>query len=316
MAILYDLPSIKNLQANRKIEVLAAPPGLRGIDVDTTLSKEDYIAKGLYVVKVGIAPIRTHKISVYIQAQRKQYALKHRVTSNIHAAMGDTLKKVAIQIAGSNYELWDKDQIIVALTRTKRGLDIIFVGNKEETIILIIRLVQTINEWTDYMESIIELVTVKPFLAENNNIGMLPPSLTTQTFPYRICDIALPQCQSGFVYFLISVRTLTFTYIGECKCIITRLRNHNSGYGSASKTPANKRPYAVFGYIAGFNDSNKSFRRFIERKWKEKRDYLISQGVEDPRQWFQIGATVIQDLDDTSYQREKSELRLIELFKT
>ena len=80
-------------------------------------------------MKVGIAPIRTHKISVYIQAQRKQYALKHRVTSTIHAAMGDTLKKVAIQIAGSNYELWDKAQIIVALTRTKRGSDIIFVGN-------------------------------------------------------------------------------------------------------------------------------------------------------------------------------------------
>ena len=57
-----------------------------------------------------------------------------------------SLKKVAIQIAGSNYELWDKAQIIVALTRTKRGLDIIFVGNKEETIRLIIRLVQTRNE--------------------------------------------------------------------------------------------------------------------------------------------------------------------------
>ena len=165
------------------------------------------------------------------------------------------------------------------------------------------------------MESILDLVTMNPSSIENDTIESSIPSLTTQTFPYRICEISLPQCQSGFVYFLISVRTLTFTYIGECKCIVKRLRNHNSGYGSNSTTPANKRPYAIFGYIAGFNDSNKSLRRFIERKWKEKRDYLISQGVEDPRRWFQIGATVIQDLDNTSYHTQKSELRLIELFR-
>ena len=315
MAILFDLPNTEILEANRKFEVLAAPPGLRDIDVDVTLSKEHYISKGFYVIKVGIAPIRTQKISNYIQAQRKQYALKHRVTSTIHAAMGDTLKRVAIQVTGGNYELWDKAQIIVALTRTKRGRDIVFVGSKEETIRTIIRLVQTRNEWTDYMESILDLVTMKLVLNDAIDMDLSPPSLTTQTFPYRICNIALPQCQSGFVYFLISVRTLTFTYIGECKCIITRLRKHNSGYGSTSTTPYNKRPYAIFGYIAGFNDANKTLRRLIERKWKEKRDYLISQGIEDPRQWFQIGTIVIEELDRTSFSKEISELRLVELFK-
>ena len=266
MAILYDLPNNNELQSNRKIEVLAAPPGLHDIDVNSTLSKEDYIEKGFYSIKVVISPIRTQKISNYIQAQRKQYALKHRITSTIHAAMGDTLRKVAIQVIGENCELWDKAQIIVALSRTKLGKDIIFVGNMEETINSIITLVQTRNQWTDYMESILNLVTLKiPSEEETNNV-MIPPLLTTEAFPYRICDIALPQCKSGFVYFLISVRTRNFTYIGECKCIITRLRNHNSGYGSASTAPANKRPYAIFGYIAGFNNSNKSFRRFIERK--------------------------------------------------
>ena len=138
-----------------------------------------------------------------------------------------------------------------------------------------------------------DLVTMKSVLNNDNDIDLSPPPLTTQTFPFHICDIALPQCQSGFVYFLISVRTLTFTYIGEYKCIIIRLRKHNSGYGSTSTTPYNKRPYAIFGYIAGFNNANKLLSWLIKRKWREKRYYLISQGIVDPRQWFQIGTIVI-----------------------
>ena len=42
-----------------------------------------------------------------VQAQRRQYGLKHHVTSTIHASMGDTLNKVALQISSkektSNY---------------------------------------------------------------------------------------------------------------------------------------------------------------------------------------------------------------------
>ena len=57
--------------------------------------------------------------------------------------MGDTLNKVAMQLTGTMFELWDKAQIIVALTRTKLGKNIIFVGDKNETINSIIKLVQT-----------------------------------------------------------------------------------------------------------------------------------------------------------------------------
>ena len=143
MAILYDLPDAEALQANRKIEVLAAPPGLHDFEIDPILSKEDYIEMGFYVVKVGIAPIRTQRINNYLQAQRKQYALKHRVTATIHAAMGDTLSKVAMQIVGVGFDLWDKGQVVVALSRTRLGKDVIFVGNKEETINLIVRSCKT-----------------------------------------------------------------------------------------------------------------------------------------------------------------------------
>ena len=48
--------------------------------------------------------------------------------------MGDTLSKVALQIVGQTFELWDKGKVALALSRTRLGKDVIFVGNKEETI--------------------------------------------------------------------------------------------------------------------------------------------------------------------------------------
>ena len=116
------------------MKILAAPTGLHDIEYNEYTSKQEYIEMGFYVVKVGIAPMRTQRINNFLQAQRKQYALKHRVTATIHAAMGDTLSKVAMQIVGVSFELWDKGQVVVALSRTRLGKDVIFVGNKEASL--------------------------------------------------------------------------------------------------------------------------------------------------------------------------------------
>ena len=265
-----------------------------------------------YEVSVGLSPTRTHTINRYLQGQRTQYGLKHRVTSTIHASMGDTLSKVAIQITDSMFELWDKAQIIVALTRTKMGKDIILVGDKEETVEAIVRLVQTRSQWSDYMENILELITINED-GENTRTTTLP-SLDQNSFPYRICDISLPQCKTGFVYFLISARTRDFIYIGECECIVNRLKSHNCGHGSSSITPAHKRPYALMGYICGFNGDNKALRCQLEKQWKEKVAILKRNGCDDANVWVRAGQTVIHNLDNDVYQNEISELRFVELF--
>ena len=68
------------------------------------------------------------------------------------------------------------------------------------------------------------------------------------------------------------------------------------------------------GFICGFN-GNKNLRRFIEKLWKEKRDYLTNQGIIGAKNLFQSGKNVICELDETIYSKEKKELRFIELFK-
>ena len=59
-------------------------------------------------------------------------------------------------------------------------------------------------------------------------------------FLFRTCDISLPQCNTGFVYMLISIKDLSYTYIGMTDAIRRRVDEHNSGIGSKSTALANR----------------------------------------------------------------------------
>ena len=134
------------------------------------------------------------------------------------------------------------------------------MGDVEETINAIVRLVQTKCQWTDYMENILNLVTVDSYIAINQT---RLTTLNLYSFPFRIFDISLPQCKTGFVYFFIAIQTMDYIYIGECKWIVT-------GHGSTSTILANRLPFAIMGYICGFYGKNKAlhrqFRKAMERK--------------------------------------------------
>ena len=320
MAILYDVPTQDQIDRNKKIKILAAPPGYQDFDeFDPDQPKQFYLDKGFKEVSIGIAPERTQSIGRDLQAQRKQYGLKHRVTSTIHAAMGDTLIRVAIEISRSNssFQLWDCAQAIVTLSRTKIGKNLILVGDKNETIEALSVLIQMKSQWTDYMEEVLKLITLHP-VVNSDNQDVVDDSnrnlFTLQSYPFRLCDVSLPQCNTGFVYMLFSIKRQTYSYIGETICIRQRLKQHNSGYGSTSTAPSYLRPFAVMAYICGF-DGNKTLRCYVEQKWKERRDTLISNNINDPRQWARSGNDVIESINEDSFNIEKSDLRLVLLFR-
>ena len=206
MAILYDLPKQDSLDRNKTIKILAAPPGVQDInDFDLSKPKDFYLDKGFKEVGIGMAPERTISIGHNVQSQRRQYGLKHRVTSTIHAAMGDTLSHVAIEISKSNssFALWDCAQAIVTLSRTKFGENLIFVGDKNETVTALAELITLQTQWTDYMGEILKLITLNN---EENQSSDRPRQICQTHFPFRICDTPLPQCNTGFVYMLLSIR--------------------------------------------------------------------------------------------------------------
>ena len=316
IAILLNLPRQEDLNNFRPIKVLAAPIGTKDVEYDEDKCLEDYQAEGWQEVLLSTAPERTYKVQGNVQARRKQYGLKHRVSSTIHEGMGATLIRAAMQISDcdSNLKWWDKAQVIVALSRTKIGINTIFVGNKNETIKALSRLIRQKNQYTDYMESILDLVTVNLTNDDRDN-GTSRTIYQPTNYPFRICDISLPNCNTGFVYFLMSIRNPNFTYIGQTICVSRRIRQHNSGYGSNSTTPLPLRPYACLAYITGFDGRHREARENIEREWKRKRDFLCRNGNHNVYDWVGAGKDCIEDLYVANELLRHLDLRLVMLFE-
>jgi len=284
---------------------MVAPAGIKMVEFDVNKSSEDYMQDGWVKKKVGACPQRTHTASMNMRGQRKQYGLKHHVTSTVHASMGDTLHKIVTEISTqeNEYSLWDKAQAIVLLSRTRLGKNIIFVGDKNETVNALSSVIKTTNQWTNYMESVIQIVCVNDS-TELSNI----PIHNHHQCPFRFCDMPLPTCNTGFVYMLVSLRDNTRSYIGQTMNIITRLNQHNSGNGSEFTTELSLRPWALFAYVCGF-DGDMTTRMYFERRWQIRRAEERYRGMICMKQIARLASGIIQHNRDYN-----PELRLVFIF--
>jgi predicted GIY-YIG superfamily endonuclease len=139
-------------------------------------------------------------------------------------------------------------------------------------------------------------------------------TMTQAAFPFRMCDVTLPQCRTGFVYMLMSIKRQNYTYIGQTICIRTRIQQHNSGYGSTSTQPAYLRPFALLAYICGFGN-RRILREHVEYQWKLKRDHMIRNGINDAKRWAQCGQDVINEITLQDYTIAPSDLTLVLLYQ-
>ncbi len=294
LALLLELPSVSDVENFRKIKILVAPPGIKVVEYDPNIHRSEYIRDGWVEQYVGTSPERPQSLPRHMRGLRRQYGLKHHVTSTVHACMGDTLNKVVTQVSMEDcqYMLWDKGQAIVLLSRTKLGSNIIFVGNRHDTVKALASLIRNTNQWMNYMEQILEMAC----LNSTSNESQIS-TFHHQQWPFRLCDMPLPQCNTGFVYMLVSTQDYTFSYIGETMNISSRLNDHNSGYGSATTLPLSLRPYALFAYVCGF-DGDKVLRRNFEYMWKVRRDYERGTGMNSVKQIARLASQIIPSAEN------------------
>ena len=215
-----------------------------------------------------LAPENIH-FNDAVKCFRRQYGLRHYVSGTIHSAMGDTYNRMAISVSDfeKQYSLWDRGQLIVILSRTRLMKNTIFVGQKQETIRALKRLLTHRSQWSEYIDEVLDITTIHN---ESNTGEEVTGNLTLDqtNFPFRICDISLPQDQTGYVYFLISRRNRHFVYIGATMCVRSFLINHKSGTGSF-EVPIEFRPYALIAYICGFR-KDKTLMEMIKETWKNE----------------------------------------------
>lgn len=85
-----------------------------------------------------------------------------------------------ISMANPDFTIWDKGQLIVILTRTKRGKDTIFVGNKQDTLDALKNLLLSQTQWTNYIEHILSIVTVN----ESNPTLNVVRTMSQNDYPF------------------------------------------------------------------------------------------------------------------------------------
>ena len=195
------------------------------------------------------------------------------IASTIHAGMGQDLKHVVTKVTDSSgdpsYHLWEKEQVVVLLSRTNYAKDIIFVGNKEVTSKALADLLLKRSQYTEYTTSMFKTLSCG---CENDNI----PTFNLDFYPFRAIDFELPDNARGFVYLLksLSPHIQHITYIGETNNINRRIREHNQLRGSNSTNNALLLPWALVCFITGFNSTSKTIRKKVEQMWKNERDNL------------------------------------------
>ena len=144
--------------------------------------------------------------------------------------MGDTLPSIATTLALNDvhFIMWDKGQLLVIISRTKKAEDTIFVGSKEETLDALVSILRTRTQWTKHMENILRVFTINYEEEDNISDECNRGEMTQQQYPFRPYDIDLPTDTSGYVYMLISLRSCDFFYIGKTKDLHQRMRAHQS----------------------------------------------------------------------------------------
>lgn len=77
--------------------------------------------------------------------------------------MGYKLSRATIEVSRDNnyFKLLDCDQVIITLSRTKLGKNLIFVGDKIESIASLIEIIKMRSQWTDYMEEVLKITKLR-----------------------------------------------------------------------------------------------------------------------------------------------------------
>ena len=160
LGVLIQLPEIEDNGSFEKVSIYVAPPGIKEYVYSPDHDAHYFESNGWTKETIGCVPERIHALANSMRGKRRQYGLKHRVTATIHGCQGDTLHKLVTQICGHGLEftIWDKAQVVVLLSRTRRAHDIIFVGDPEATIKCLIEKMVSKSQNTDYMEKVITVL--------------------------------------------------------------------------------------------------------------------------------------------------------------
>ena len=238
LCLLLQLPT----QSSNSLEVLIAPPGCRSAPC---LDEATLIASGWRKASVAnvYSPVITNE-GIFLR--RFFFPVKNYVASTIHKCLGDTFPKIVTKVSSTdkNYKIWEKEQLLVLLSRVSRLDDLTFVGTAEDLERTLIEVIQRQSCWCDFISNFLSQMTQPASTNQPTTMNLL----TSNFMPW---NVVLPSDDTGFVYILLSTKLANVFYIGETINLRQSLREHNSGHGDESTRPIERRPWAMLAFITG-----------------------------------------------------------------
>jgi predicted GIY-YIG superfamily endonuclease len=293
LAMLGSMPSAVDVAGYQPVHLYLAPSGCKAVP-ENIIDPSQLLQHGWKDVMVGeVVRPTVHTLSHGIRGRRIQYGFKHRIAATVHATLGCDFRKLATSVSTthSEYRLWEKEQAVVLLSRTFRAKDIIFVGNKEDTINALASLVQRRSQYSDYISHLLGVLC--------GHRGATPelsaPVIRNELIPFRPIDVQLPQESSGYCYIILSLQNRKATYIGQTMSLVKRLNQHNRGTGSIQTSSYRLRPWSLIAFVCGFDSDRRAMRRF-ETHWERKRDELQrSRRISSPPEIADVARTIISE---------------------
>jgi hypothetical protein len=122
---------------------------------------DDLLHHGWRLVSIGeIARPMIHMFPHGIRGRRLQYGFCHRIAATVHAIMGYNFNRLITLVSrtDSQYHVWEMEQAVVLLSRTFTAGDLIFVGDKVDTIDTLASLIQMRSQYTEYMSHLLQML--------------------------------------------------------------------------------------------------------------------------------------------------------------
>jgi hypothetical protein len=179
------------------------------------------------------------------------------------------------------------------LSRTPKANLIYIVGEEQDALERLWAVLCKRKQWTEYMESIINNWSIEgDGVVTTTDNGILD---LDDVFPYKLCNVTIPDSNSGFVYMLISVISSERIYVGQTENLGIRLVQHNSGYGSSGTAPPAYLPYAPAAYLTNMSHLNQSGRMMLEAKWQKLNERSLEKGEANVHNLIQNGRRVMDE---------------------
>ena len=268
LAVLAEMPSVEDVDELRPVSVYVAPEGMKAIP-PTLTTEAQFLNHGFCKRQIGTAPERSKYVGLGILGKRRQFGLRHRLAATIHAGMGQDLPALVTSVTGDDmYHLFQREQVVVLLSRTHYAKDIIFVGDPGETAEALASMLDKDGPYSEYMEYLVgKLVRHSPERAPSVNLAL--------RHPYYAMNIDVPNNNSGFCYLLASTATGAegrVTYIGQTPNLVARFEKHKAGAGPRTSADPGLKPWAILAYVSGFEGADVAGRMYLERLWQVRRD--------------------------------------------